>query len=114
MLGVVMARAVGGSDPSSALLENLSAGCVFPGLAWTSPAYLCAPSVATCLGKRALRGLPILSPRSAIAASNLHVLEDVGEGLSSGADLGIAIEVLGAVLILVGVLAYFVPRAEAS
>lgn len=111
MLGIAMAWAVWSLDPSSALLGCLSAGCVFLGLVWIILGYLCAPNMATYLGPGALPSVPIFSPKSAIPESNAQVLEDLGEDLSRGTDLGIAIEALGAVLILMGILAYIVPRA---
>ena len=86
-----------------------SAGCIFLGLAWLVLGFLLAPNVETFMSPGAVRGTPILWPGSARPEPNEEVIQDLGEKLSSGTDLGIATAALGAVLFLVGVILYLAP-----
>ncbi len=110
MLGVGFVVSVLGVPSLADPTGIWSAGCIFLGLAWLVLGFLLAPSVETFMSPgTGGRAPPILWPGSARPEPNQEVIEDLGEKLSSGTDLGIATAALGAVLFLVGVIFYLAP-----
>ncbi len=89
--------------------DFLAAGWIFAGIGWVLGGYLLAPNVSTYMapGRIPAHGgaPPFFWPSSAIPEASPQVLEDLGDKLSRGTDLGVMLAILGVLLLAAGALA---------